>query len=308
VKRIDLPRPRLDARDLQVVIAIGAEGTTAAAADVLHLTQSAVSRALAVAEDHAGAPLFERTPRGLVPTPAGATLLEEGPKLLAELAALERRLRAPRPQPRKVRLAAECFMAYPLLAEVVLRLRRSAPELRLEMPIEHGERAVGATVEGALDAAMVTSRPPRGMARHDLFEDELCFVVGRDHPLASRGALRPRDLTEHTLLAPNARTDDAWFMRQVFGSRRPRLRVQRLPITEAMLQLARAGVGVALLSEWVVAPHLAAPQSGLRMLRLKKGPLRRKWRLIHRPDLASIAPLLVDAILGARPVTAPALR
>ena len=295
-------------RDLQVVVAIGAQGTTAAAADVLHLTQSAVSRALAVAEDHAGAALFDRTPRGLVPTEAGATLLDAGPKLLAELAALERRVREPPPRPRRLRLVAECFMAYPLLSEVVVRLRRSAPELVLELPLEHGPRAVEAVRDGDIDAAMVTSRPATGMARHDLFEDELCFVVGADHPLAERPHLRPRDVAEHTLLVPNARTEDAWFVRQVFGSRRPRLRVQRLPVTEASLQLARAGVGIAVLSEWVVAPHLSTPDSGLRLLRLKKGPLRRHWRLVHRPEIAPLAPLLVDAIVGARPVTGPALR
>src|SRR5690606_7889329 len=140
--------PQLDVRDLRVVIALGTAGTTAAAAEVLHLTQSAVSRALAVAEDHAGVELFTRTPRGLVPTAAGARVLEAAPPLLAELVSLERRLREPEPRPRRRRLVAECFMAYPWLTQVVLGLRKSAPGVRLELPIEHSTRAVEALVGG----------------------------------------------------------------------------------------------------------------------------------------------------------------
>ena len=294
--------PQLEIRDLRVVIAIGSAGTTAAAAERLHLTQSAVSRALQVAEAHAGTALFTRTARGLVPTEAGAAVLAAAPALLVELAALERRLREPAPQPRRVRLVAECYMAYPWLTEVVLSLRRSAPDLRIEMPIEHSQRAGEALAAGELDAAMLTSPAPQGALAQELFEDELVFLVSASHPLARKAALKPRDVAESTLLVPNARSGDGWFLRQVFGARPPRVRAERLPVTEAIVELARAGVGVAVLSEWVAAPYLRAPESGLKMLRLAKGPLVRRWRFAYRPELAPAAPLLVDAILGARPI------
>lgn len=295
--------PQLEVRDLRVVIAIGSAGTTAAAAERLHLTQSAVSRALQVAEAHAGTALFTRTARGLVPTEAGAAVLSAAPALLVELAALERRLRAPAPKPRRVRLVAECYMAYPWLAEVVLSLRRTASGVRIELPIEHSQRAGEALSAGELDAAMLTSPAPKGVLSQALFEDELVFLVSASHPLAKKAALAPRDVAESTLLVPNARGGDGWFLRQVFGSRRPRIHAERLPVTEAIVELARAGLGVAVLSEWIAAPYLRGPESDLRILRLEKGPLMRRWRFAYRRDLAALAPLLTDAILGARPVT-----
>jgi LysR family transcriptional regulator for metE and metH len=193
-------------------------------------------------------------------------------------------------------------MAYPWLTEVVLSLRRSAPDLRIEMPIEHSQRAPDALAAGELDAAMLTSAAPRGALAEELFEDELVFLVSAAHPLAKKAALAPRDVAESTLLVPNARSEDGWFLRQVFGARPPRVRAERLPVTEAIVELARAGLGVAVLSEWVAAPYLRAPESGLKMLRLAKGPLVRRWRFAYRPELAPAAPLLVDAILGARPI------
>jgi LysR family transcriptional regulator, regulator for metE and metH len=294
--------PQLDVRDLRVVMALAAAGTTAAAAELLHITQSAVSRALAVAEDHAGVELFTRTPRGLLPTAAGARVLEAAPSMLADFVALERRLREPEPRPRRLRLVAECFMAYPWLTQVILGLRKRAPGIQLDMPIEHSMGAVEALVAGQIDAALLTSRPPRELPWLDLFTDELVFLVSKAHPLAAAVSLRPRDIAEHVLLAPNARSEDGWFMREVFGARRPRLRVERLPVTEAIIELARAGLGIAVLSEWVAASYLHAPESGLRALRLQKGPLRRRWRLAHQPEVASVVPHLVAAMGAARPL------
>ncbi|MBX3270641.1 MAG: LysR family transcriptional regulator [Sandaracinaceae bacterium] len=298
--------PRLDVRDLRVVLALGGAGTTAAAARTLHLTQSAVSRALAVAEDHAGVPLFSRTARGLVPTRAGEALLEAAPGLLADLVGLERRLREPPPAPRRVRLVAECHMAYPWLAEVVLRLRRSAPSVHLEMPVEQSVRAAHALAEGAIDAALLTSRVPPGLASTAAADDELLFLVATDHALADSPVLAPRDLARHPLLVPTVRTQDARFVRFAFGARRPRLQVERIAVTEAIIELARAGLGIAILSEWVAAPYLDAPAPGLVARRLRKGPLRRRWRLAWAPALDGIAPLLLEAIRAACPLPRPA--
>jgi LysR family transcriptional regulator for metE and metH len=65
VNDIALPAAsRLDTRDLRLVLALAGAGTTAAAADTLHRTQPAVSRALLGAEHRLGVRLFDRTPRG----------------------------------------------------------------------------------------------------------------------------------------------------------------------------------------------------------------------------------------------------
>lgn len=287
-------------RDLRLVLAIGATGSTAAAAEILHVTQSAVSRALAVAEGHAGAELFARTSRGLVPTEAGTIVLTRAPEILSELTALQRRLREPRPEPRRVRFAAECMMAYPWLAKVVLRLRKTAPSVELSMPLRYADTTVESLAKGDLDAAMITSRPPAGVTSRKLFHDELVFLVANDHPLASARHLTRDDLLAHTLLVSSARAGDRWFLRRVFGKRKAPLTVKRFPVTEAIIEFARAGLGIAVLSEWIANAYLG-PHARLRCLRMDSGPLERPWRLSHRKDLAPMADALIDAILASRP-------
>ena len=83
------------------MLAVATAGSTVKAASVLHVTQSAVSRGLLLAEDKLGLKLFDRTTRGLSPTPAGARLLAGASALLAQLVDLERSTVSPDAPPRR---------------------------------------------------------------------------------------------------------------------------------------------------------------------------------------------------------------
>src|SRR5258706_8853344 len=128
---------RLDVRDLRMVLALGGLGTTAKAAPVVHLTQSAVSRALLAAEDRLGAKLFERTPRGLVPPRAGEALVAGAGAVLASLADLELRARTPVRRMRPVRLVCECYTAYHWLPSALMRMRGALPGIEVRLAVEH---------------------------------------------------------------------------------------------------------------------------------------------------------------------------
>ncbi|WP_375758636.1 LysR family transcriptional regulator [Corallococcus exercitus] len=291
------PSPRLDVRDLRVVLALASAGTTAKASAVLHLTQPAVSRALLAAEERLGTRLFDRTPRGLVPTPAGQELVAGATRLLVELGDLEHRVRAPVAPSIRLRLVCECYTAYHWLPSALVTLRKSLPGLHLSLAVEHTQDPVPALVAGELDVALLTtaSVPRTGIETRPLFSDEIIFVVAASHPLASRRALTREDLREHTLLTGQTpAAESQWFMTQVFGRERPRLRIERLPLTEAILDVARAGLGVAVLSEWITTPHLG--KGDLVVKRLASGPLRRPWRMAWRKEVGDAALRLLAAL------------
>lgn len=295
--------PQLEVKDLRVVLAIASAGTTAAAAVRLHLTQSAVSRALALAERHAGVQLFERTPSGLVPTAAGQWLEASAARLLADLTAVEQSLRLPVEIPERVRLVAECYMVYPWLAPAAVRLRRTLPRLSLAIAFEHTHQAVSALASGKVDVALLTSKAPARMLSRPLFEDEIVFLVAQDHPLAARPHIEPADLLSHTLLVSTNLEEARWFCKKVFGRPSVALDAYRLPVTEALVELARAGLGIAVLSEWVARAYLNAPDHGLRVLRLRSGPLSRSWILAYPRSASGVSELLLEAVVAARPST-----
>src|SRR5690349_2065821 len=123
MSRIAIPKPKLDVRDLELVLAVAGAGSTVGAASRLHLTQSAVSRGLIVAEEKIGTRLFHRDARGLAPTTAGERLINGAGAVLAQLAHLEAHVREPVSQPTRIRLVCECYTAYRWLPSALMRLR-----------------------------------------------------------------------------------------------------------------------------------------------------------------------------------------
>lgn len=299
-----IPSPRLEVRDLRVALALARAGTTGRAASVLHLTQPAVSRALLALEEKLGARVFERTPRGLVPTPMGERLLQGAAQVLVELGDLERRV-GKSEAPTRIRLVCQCYTAYHWLPSAMVAFRKSLDGIALTLAIEHTRAPIEALESGAIDVALVTqSTIPRTLGSRALFADELVFVVAASHPLAARESLTSADLREHVLLVSEGVTAAAagtWFMNQVFGRARPKLRFERFPLTEAILDVARAGMGVAVLSEWIASPHLA--RGDLVAKRLAKGPLLRPWRFVYRREVEDAALRLLPALKMTAPQT-----
>jgi LysR family transcriptional regulator for metE and metH len=290
-------------RDLELVLSLAAAGSTAGAASRLHLTQSAVSRALSQAEARLGVQLFERHSRGLLPTAAGQRLLAGAPAVLRQLHELERAVAAATPEPERVALVCECYTAYRWLPSVLVDLRQRWSDLQLEVRSEHTRDPIAALLRGKIDLALLTtSELPKGQGLREepLFTDEVVFVMAPQHPLAAQRRITPLQLQSEQLITGNTPVAEArWFVRAAFGRRRPNLHFLHLPLTEAIMDAARAGMGVAVLSEWVALGYVE--RGDLVVRRLAKGPLKRPWRLAYRDELAGIAARLKAALIGFAP-------
>ncbi|AKU94554.1 Transcriptional activator MetR [Labilithrix luteola] len=292
----------LEVRDLQVVLALSLAGTTSKAASLLHLTQPAVSRALLSVEEKLGVRVFERVPRGLVATPQGETLIAGAKALLVELADLERRVKAPVIPPVRIRVVCECYTAYHWVPSAIVDLRKSLPGLDITLSVDHRADPVTALEAGDIDVALLTTAqvPAGQLEERPLFSDEIVFVMAPSHALAKKKALVPADLRSAILItSPTPIAEGQWFMTKVFGRARPRLHFERVPLTEGILDMARAGMGVGVLSEWMAGPHLT--RGDLVVRRLAAGPLRRPWRIAWRREAREAALRLRTALSNSSP-------
>lgn len=300
-----LPAPRLCVADLRLALALAAAGSTRGAAGALHLSQSAVSRALLLLESRLDCTLFERGARGLSATAAGERLVQAAPQLLASLLSLEAELRTPALPARPLRLVCQCYTAYHWLPSALSSLRSQAPELSLELAVEHTNDPLGALRKGEVDVALLTTAVLDGasLAEAPLFSDEIVFLVARTHPLAARASLTPADLLAHTLISASQapKAESRWFMQRVFrgAAQARRARVERLPLTEAILDFTRAGLGIAVMSAWIASPHLASGELVAR--RLRRGPLLRPWRVAYRRELGAAVHRLIPILQAANP-------
>jgi LysR family transcriptional regulator for metE and metH len=284
--RIDSRIPlRLDARDLRLVAALAEAGSLTRAAARLNLSQSTLSHHLADLEARVGGRLFARAARGVEATALGRRFRAGAQPLVEGLRELERGLvleDAPAP-PVELRVATECYTTYPWLGRVAREFGATHPGVRLRVVPQATARPLAALLEGGLDLALVTRAPrERGLLSTFLFEDELVALVAADHAWASRRRVEPADFRDATLLVYAREPADSSF---VAGSLRragvvPR-EVVGLPHTEALVELARAGLGVAVLARW--AAEAAPRRAGLRALRIgREGGERRRWQAARR--------------------------
>ena len=86
----------IELRLLRHAIALGQHRNFARAAEALNLTQPTLSRSIATLEEALGVPLFDRSHKGVTPTPFGRVLLERGEDVVKGESNLRREIAAPR--------------------------------------------------------------------------------------------------------------------------------------------------------------------------------------------------------------------
>jgi LysR family transcriptional regulator for metE and metH len=163
---------------------------------------------------------------------------------------------------------------------------------------------VPALADDLIDVALLSTSVLPPALRHrfceqPLFDDEIVFVISDRHPLAARSALEPADLRAYPIISSTLTPDPEKkaFMLRAFGKNPKPLAIPplQLPLTEAMVDAASAGMGIAAMSEWIAAPYLR-DNSGLVAKRLRKRPILRPWRIAYRKDRTEAALRLAAAI------------
>jgi len=242
-------------------------GVTAAAA-TLGVTQGAVSRQVIALERWLGLPLFLRRHRRLDLTPAGTALAAAAGEAFQRLAGAAAELRA---SGRELALIVSSSFAVRWLMPRLDRFFLSHP--RLELRLVARERPLATAnlaLEGVIDYARGDVLPTGAVP---LVEDRSVPVASPGYLAAAPPLAGPGDLERHRLLLASEEDWDWHAWAAAAGATLPRLgRAYRLQADELALQGALAGSGLALLTEALIVPELAAGRlvvpGGLPAIRL----------------------------------------
>ena len=284
-------RIHLDLRHLRLVVAVAESGGQTRAAHKLNLTQSALSHQLRELEGRVGSPLFIRASRRMVLTPVGERVLASARRVLHEVESLERDLvaEAATGGAGVVRLATECYTCYHWLPAVVTAFRQEWPRVDVRIIAEATPDPVRALLDGALDLAIVAGDvDERKLGCTPLFEDEQVVVVPPAHPLAGRTFVAPQELQNEHLILYTTHTSDNSVLREVLrpAGVEPR-QLTRVQLTEAIVELVKAGLGISVLARWAIAPQLR--DGTLVGIPLTVRGFRRRWWAVTRPHEAAPA-------------------
>ncbi len=199
----------LSPTELHILVALQNGRTLAEIGEEMYLTQSAVSRALRLAEQKSGVQLLERYGRRLRLTPAGIQIAEQAQSVLAQLSEIDRLLddmQAGRGgRLRLISSTAPGNYVVPVAVGEFLRMLPSAEvELRVLPPSDMWQTFLDEGYDLAVGPIGVGPQPvDRGdLTVEALYEDELVFFVAPGSPLAEKTELHWEDVRSQTLVGP----------------------------------------------------------------------------------------------------------
>jgi LysR family transcriptional regulator for metE and metH len=268
----------LEVRHLKLVTAIADQGSVTGAANHLNLTQSALSHQLRDIEDKLGAALFQRASRKMLLTPAGERLLESARSVLEELGRAEEEIRNRAARTRRLlRISTECYTCYHWLPPSLKVLNGKHPNVQVRILADATRRPVQALLDGKLDLAITSTKVRnRKLIYKPLFRDEVVVIMRPDHPLARRPYLVARDFAGEHLIAYAVPKEELVLYQQVLvpAGVVPREFTQ-VELTEAIVEMVKAGIGVSTMARWAAAPQLKS--GSLKAIRLTRAGFHRTW-------------------------------
>lgn len=253
----------LDLSQLRTFLAVHRAGSFTAAARLLGLSQPTVTMQMRALEEHLGRELFERRPRGVVPTSVADELATQVAAPLDALAAVaDRGGSGPDQPPDPVHLAGPaevlCTRALPALAPLTAQGVRLRVSTGLTDDLLEGLRG------GRFDLVIATSRPRgRTLTSVALSDEEFVLVASPDWAerigparVAADGpaALHGVPLVTYAEDLPIARR----YWRHVFGIRLTGQAAITVPDLRGVLAAVVAGAGISVLPRYLCLAELAS--------------------------------------------------
>lgn len=212
---------RLRARHLELLVALADTLSIHRAAARLHMTQPAASKSLRELETLFGTRLFDRHPRGLQPTAATQIVIDRARIMLTEMRKLgsDLALLANGAQG-KVRVGIMPVAIPDFLPRVLALMSEDAPHVVMEFHEGAIDWMLGGLAQGKLDCIVcrlgdATAAAP--FCREPLFEEGVCIVARRKHPLARRKAVTPAMLASAGWIFPGGDAPLRTAIRQFFA-------------------------------------------------------------------------------------------
>jgi LysR family transcriptional regulator for metE and metH len=248
----------LELRHLRTLLALREGGNLLRAANLLNVTQSALSHQIKQLEEHHGAALFERKSVPVRFTAAGERLLKLADGVLPQVAAAERDLvRLAQGVAGQLRIAVECHTCFDWLMPAMDLFRQRWPEVDLDIVSGFQADPVGLLYEHRADVAIVAEiDPDEKVDYHPLFRFEIMALLAHDHALIGKSYLTAEDFAGDTLITYPVPDHMLDVVRQVLQPAGIRTARRTTELTVAMLQLVASKRGIATLPLWAAQNYL----------------------------------------------------
>jgi DNA-binding transcriptional LysR family regulator len=301
----------MDLRQLEILQAIAETGSFTACGRKLHVSQSAISRQIALLEEELGEQLFLRVGRQVRMTPAAEALVQLGQRVFQDVRetvdAVTDRTRELRGALRLSGGMTVCLYVFPPL---VKQLRRAHPKLDVRMTVATAGRSVEEIRAGRVDAGLLTLPVDEpDLVTLPVLREELLLVTMPGHRLAKRRKIVAQDLAGEPFVLFEAgsgtrRVIDRFFLAENIE---PNV-VMDTENVEIIKAMVKTGLGIGIVPYMAVAREVRARQ--FFCTRIEGHELMRETGWVY--PRANRTPRMIDELLaefekvrGRLPLAAP---
>ena len=270
---------------LSILREIERNGSLTAAAESLHLTQSALTHAIKKLEQRSAVKLWNKEGRSIRLTQAGSYLLSVANRLLPQLEYADQVIeRFARGEKGVIRIGMECHPCYQWLLKVVTPFIERYPEVDIDVKQQFQFGGMKALLNYDIDV-LVTPDPihQEGVTFKPVLDYEQVLVVSKQHTLAKKTQVEPKDLLEEVLYSYPVDIERLDIYSQFLSPAHCRPKKHKsIEATDIMLQLVAAGRGVAALPHWLVNEY--ADKLAVQAIRLGRAGISKSIYLGLRDD------------------------
>ncbi|WP_428544755.1 LysR family transcriptional regulator [Profundibacter sp.] len=278
----------LELRHLRSIKAIHEAGGLARAAEVMNITQSALSHQIKGLEEQTQVELFIRRSKPLRLSAAGMRLLALAERVLPEIEAIEQDFAGLNSgRAGRLHIAIECHACFEWLFPVLEEFRKAWPDVDVDIRAGLSFDALTALQKEQVD--LVISSDPEDLAGVEfspLFDYEPVFVAAAKNPLAEKPYIEARDFRDQTLITyPVDRSKLDAFTELLGPAKVEPAAIRQVELTAVILLLVASNRGVTVLPDWVVRDVRYNSDYITRRL-TKDGLTRRLYAAIRNEDAA----------------------
>ncbi len=287
-------------RGLRIFEAATTTGSFLKAAELMNITQSAVSQNIRQLEDEIGSRLFDTQARPIRLTDTGAELLRHTRVILAQFSVAEDALSTLHGQHRGQVHVGVVSPAQYFMPRLLAEFRRRHPDLRIKLSQGRRDQLLALLAERQVDLLVGGYPPAEAEVQADVFaRNPHAIIAAADHHLAAARDIPWPQLAGDTFIMREAGSATRAFLEHLLQMQRMQVRADiELQGPEAVKAAVMAGMGISFASAHTFQSELAAGR--LVVLDVQDMPKQLDWCVLTRRDtpLTATQHLLREHVLA----------
>jgi DNA-binding transcriptional LysR family regulator len=269
-------------RQLQVFLAVAQQGSYTRAAELLYLSQPAVSHQIRQLEENIGLPLFDTLGKRLLLTEAGQELERYARSILQRLDEAQAVLQALKGIKSGRLSIAVASTANHFATRLLARFAGRYPGTEVSLDVTN-RKSLLQQLDANEPDLVIMGQPPheRDLETEVIMENPLVVIAPRDHALAGCKQIPLQRLQEEVFVVREQGSGTRGAMERLFADEGIVLRTgMEMTLNEAIKQAVEAGLGLGVVSLHTLELELETGR--LTVLDVEAFPILRHWHVVHR--------------------------